>query len=339
MFADAAGVVRTGNTAVFRIGSDALGTARAIIEHALAPALAGVRAADRYRRPRRVGGALRRLGTVRRRRLALAVARGSGPAVAQLGAVARQAGVAVSLHGTGGAWIVAGRPPTPIASTRRSSTRSTARCATRSTSVASRGSGRRAGSRRDRRAARGGDRPGHRRPAPRRSGVRAVRRGGGVHASWSSAPTATTTSRSRRRSASTVEHRMGVGALARDVPGRGRRRRHRGRALQPLQPALHGLARSAPTRLSTTASTPPSTRRSSVTGSPDGSTGSTHSTHPSSACRTGSTAGSSHAGRSCPVTRCTRCATGRRSTTHDPPVRAGIPRSDQDHTPLMSTMR
>jgi glutamate-5-semialdehyde dehydrogenase len=42
------------------------------------------------------------------RRLSLAVARGSGAAVAQLGAVARQAGVAVSLHGTGGAWMVAG---------------------------------------------------------------------------------------------------------------------------------------------------------------------------------------------------------------------------------------
>jgi glutamate-5-semialdehyde dehydrogenase len=39
--------------------------------------------------------------------LARAVARGSGQAVAQLGAVARQAGVPVSLHGTGGAWIVA----------------------------------------------------------------------------------------------------------------------------------------------------------------------------------------------------------------------------------------
>jgi glutamate-5-semialdehyde dehydrogenase len=40
-------------------------------------------------------------------RLALAVARGSGPAVATLGALAQQAGVPVSLHGTGGAWIVA----------------------------------------------------------------------------------------------------------------------------------------------------------------------------------------------------------------------------------------
>jgi glutamate-5-semialdehyde dehydrogenase len=42
-------------------------------------------------------------------RLALAVARGSGRAVTQLGSVARQSGVPVSLHGTGGAWLVADR--------------------------------------------------------------------------------------------------------------------------------------------------------------------------------------------------------------------------------------
>jgi glutamate-5-semialdehyde dehydrogenase len=40
VFADAAGVLRTGNTAVLRIGSDALGTAQAIVTHALNPALA-----------------------------------------------------------------------------------------------------------------------------------------------------------------------------------------------------------------------------------------------------------------------------------------------------------
>jgi glutamate-5-semialdehyde dehydrogenase len=40
-------------------------------------------------------------------RLSLAVARGSGSAVAQLGAVARQHGVPASLHGTGGAWVIA----------------------------------------------------------------------------------------------------------------------------------------------------------------------------------------------------------------------------------------
>jgi glutamate-5-semialdehyde dehydrogenase len=38
VFADACGVLRGGNTVVFRIGSDALGTARAIVAHALDPA-------------------------------------------------------------------------------------------------------------------------------------------------------------------------------------------------------------------------------------------------------------------------------------------------------------
>ena len=40
-------------------------------------------------------------------RLSLAVARGSGHAVNTLGSLARRAGVSTSLHGTGGAWIVA----------------------------------------------------------------------------------------------------------------------------------------------------------------------------------------------------------------------------------------
>jgi glutamate-5-semialdehyde dehydrogenase len=108
VFADAAGVVRTGNTVVMRIGSDALGTAEAIVEHAVAPALAaaglpaGTISLVRTR-SRAAGWAL-----FADSRLALAVARGSGPAVAQLGAVARQAGVPVSMHGTGGAWLVAG---------------------------------------------------------------------------------------------------------------------------------------------------------------------------------------------------------------------------------------
>ncbi len=107
VFADATGVIRGGNTVVFRIGSDALGTARAIVRHALDPALAEsglppgtaslVDSADRA-----AGHAM-----FSDPRLALAVARGSGAAVAQLGAVARQAGLPVSLHGTGGAWIVA----------------------------------------------------------------------------------------------------------------------------------------------------------------------------------------------------------------------------------------
>ncbi len=109
VFADAAGVVRTGNAVVFRIGSDALGTARAIVEHAVRPALAAaglpagvIQLVDSAARS--AGHAL-----FSDRRLALAVARGSGGAVAQLGAVAAQSGIPVSLHGTGGAWLVSGR--------------------------------------------------------------------------------------------------------------------------------------------------------------------------------------------------------------------------------------
>ena len=108
VFADACGVLRSGNTVVFRIGRDALGTARAIVEHALDPALAeaGLPAGSASL----VDSAERAAGWAMfsDERLSLAVARGSGQAVAQLRAVARQAGTPVSLHGTGGAWIVAG---------------------------------------------------------------------------------------------------------------------------------------------------------------------------------------------------------------------------------------
>jgi glutamate-5-semialdehyde dehydrogenase len=108
VFADAAGVLRTGNTAVFRIGSDALGTATAIMARCVDPALvsAGLPV-----------GALQLLASSAHaagwalfadRRLSLAVARGSGAAVSQLGAVARQHGVPASLHGSGGAWLVVG---------------------------------------------------------------------------------------------------------------------------------------------------------------------------------------------------------------------------------------
>ncbi|MEM9191558.1 MAG: aldehyde dehydrogenase family protein, partial [Myxococcota bacterium] len=106
VFADACGVLRSGNTVVFRIGSDALGTARAIVQAALAPALeasglppGSVALVDS---PARAAG----YALFSDPRLALAVARGSGPAVATLGAVARQTGTPVSLHGTGGAWMV-----------------------------------------------------------------------------------------------------------------------------------------------------------------------------------------------------------------------------------------
>ena len=105
VFADAAGVLRNRNTAVFRIGGDALGTAIAIEEHALRPALLAAGLPE---------GAL---GLVRskehaaahalfsERAVRLAVARGSGHTVALLGAIAKQHGIPASLHGTGGAWM------------------------------------------------------------------------------------------------------------------------------------------------------------------------------------------------------------------------------------------
>lgn len=107
VFADACGVIRSGNTVVFRIGSDALGTAVALVEHALDPALAAAGlppgTASLVATPSRAAG----WAMFADPRLALAVARGSGKAVSQLGAVASQSGNPVSLHGTGGAWIVA----------------------------------------------------------------------------------------------------------------------------------------------------------------------------------------------------------------------------------------
>jgi glutamate-5-semialdehyde dehydrogenase len=107
VFADAAGVIRGGNTVVFRIGADALETARTLAGEALVPALAAAGLPE---------GAAILLDSAEHAagwalfadpRLSLAVARGSGPAVAQLGDVARQAGTPVSLHGTGGAWLAA----------------------------------------------------------------------------------------------------------------------------------------------------------------------------------------------------------------------------------------
>lgn len=107
VFADATGVLAAGNTVVFRIGSDALGTARAIMSHALVPALKDadlpVGTVSLVDAPSHASA----WAMFSDSRLGLAVARGSGGAVAQLGAVARQTGTPVSLHGTGGAWIIA----------------------------------------------------------------------------------------------------------------------------------------------------------------------------------------------------------------------------------------
>lgn len=107
VFADATGVLRGGNTVVFRIGRDALGTARAIVTGALEPALAAAGlpsgAATLVNSAEYAAG----WAMFSDPRLALAVARGSGPTTELLGSVARQAGIPVSLHGTGGAWMVA----------------------------------------------------------------------------------------------------------------------------------------------------------------------------------------------------------------------------------------
>ncbi len=106
--ADATGVLRGGNTVVFRIGRDALNTAKAILRWALTPSLeqAGLPAGA----VSLVDSAAHAAGWAMfsDQRLSLAVARGSGAAVETLGSLAQSAGVPVSLHGTGGAWLCVG---------------------------------------------------------------------------------------------------------------------------------------------------------------------------------------------------------------------------------------
>ena len=108
VFADATGVLKGGNTVVFRIGSDALGTAKAIMQYVITPSLKDCGLPL---------GSVVLLESVEHaagwslfsdKRVSLAVARGSGQAVAELGSIAQQAGVAASLHGTGGAWMIVG---------------------------------------------------------------------------------------------------------------------------------------------------------------------------------------------------------------------------------------
>ena len=108
VFADATGVLRSGNTVVFRIGSDALGTAKQLMALVVAPALRKsglpIGSVVLIDSPEHAAG----WALFSDARLSLAVARGSGEAVAQLGAIAQQSGVPVSLHGTGGAWMIVG---------------------------------------------------------------------------------------------------------------------------------------------------------------------------------------------------------------------------------------
>jgi glutamate-5-semialdehyde dehydrogenase len=108
VFADATGVLRSGNTVVFRIGSDALQTAEAIMDNVIVPSLRASGLPEGSvvllaSKEHAAGWAL-----FSDNRLSLAVARGSGEAVKELGSIARQSGVPVSLHGTGGAWMLVG---------------------------------------------------------------------------------------------------------------------------------------------------------------------------------------------------------------------------------------
>ena len=109
VLADACGVLRGGNSVVFRIGGDALSTALEIMRLCVKPALAAAGLPEGT--VSLVESAAHAAGWALflDQRLALAVARGSGPAVNTLGALARSVGTPVSLHGTGGAWIVASR--------------------------------------------------------------------------------------------------------------------------------------------------------------------------------------------------------------------------------------
>ena len=108
VFADATGVLKGGNAVVFRIGSDALATANAMMDIIIRPSLveAGlpVDAVVLLNSPEHAAG----WSLFSDSRLGLAVARGSGAAVSELGSIAQQSGVPVSLHGTGGAWMVVG---------------------------------------------------------------------------------------------------------------------------------------------------------------------------------------------------------------------------------------
>jgi len=108
VFADATGVLKGGNTVVFRIGSDALGTANALMKFVVQPALRSAGLPENsvvlLDSPEHAAG----WALFSDSRLGLAVARGSGSAVAELGSIAQQSGVPVSLHGTGGAWMMVG---------------------------------------------------------------------------------------------------------------------------------------------------------------------------------------------------------------------------------------
>lgn len=104
---DAVGVLRTGNVALLKFGHDARATAECLLSEIIEPALA------KNSLPASAIGLIdsenhaATWALLSDRRLGLAVLRGSGRVVRRLGDIARQSGVPTSLHGTGGAWLVA----------------------------------------------------------------------------------------------------------------------------------------------------------------------------------------------------------------------------------------
>ena len=220
----------------------------------------------------------------------------------QLGALARQAGIPVSLHGTGGAWLVAGD-----AGRRRPLRRRGAALA------------RPQGLQHAQRLLHPG-RPPELVPlfldAVDAAGAgRATR--GRLHVVAgesdacppSSSRRPVTVEPGRRRAEEPLANELDADDLGGEweweetpeVVARRAPTSTRPRPLQPLQPAVHRRL-SATTPPSTTASTTASTPPSSATASPAGSTASTPSTARSSASRTGSTAGCSPAAACCQAT-------------------------------------
>ena len=106
VIADATGVLKSGNSVVFRVGRDALKTAKAIVEEALYPALDLVGISRNAIRLIESPERSTAWALFSNSNLNLAVARGSGEAVRMLGGIAQQYGIPVSLHGTGGAWMM-----------------------------------------------------------------------------------------------------------------------------------------------------------------------------------------------------------------------------------------
>ena len=120
--------------------------------------------------------------------------------------------------------------------------------------------------------------------------------------------------------------RVGVGGCAGAVDRRRRLDRAGRRAVQPPQPrfaaSLIGGDDAAQQRFYDS-----SMRRSSATASPAGSTASSRSTSPSSACRTGRPAGCSPAAASSPATPCTRSGLAPASAITRSTAEASIGRS------------